>query len=178
MISNLKDEALWKIDSSRIHDNGIFAARDIPLETRIIEYIGRKITKAEANRRGLALFESSKTVGGGAVYIFQLNKKYDIDGNVPENHARLINHSCDPNCEARKIRGRIWIVALRDVTAGEELTYDYGYDLEHFLDHPCKCGSENCLGYIVGTDSHKKLKKILRNRRRRKRGNNQKPKPE
>jgi len=166
------EKTLWIIGSSRIHDNGIFAARDIPVETRVIEYIGEKITKAEANRRGLALLESSKIAGGGIVYIFQLNKRYDIDGNVPENIARLINHSCDPSCEARIIKGRIWIVSIREIEKGEELTYDYHYDLEHFLDHPCKCGSENCLGYIVGSDSRKKLIKILRNRRKRERRKN------
>ena len=162
-----KEETHWKIYPSDIHEKGIFVVKDIPAETRIIEYIGEKITKAEANRRGLALLEHAKANGGGSVYIFQLNKKYDIDGNVPANHARHINHSCDPNCEARNVKGRIWIVALRDIEAGEELSYDYGYDLEHFLDHPCRCGSELCAGYIVGTDKRKKLKKILRNRKKR-----------
>jgi len=165
---------LWKIGSSRIHDTGIFATLEIPPETRIVEYIGEKITKSEANRRGLALFESAKAAGGGAVYIFQLNKRYDIDGNVPENIARLINHSCDPNCEAQIIKGRIWIVSIREIEKGEELNYDYHYELEHFLDHPCKCGSDNCPGFIVGSDSRKKLNKILRNRRKRERRKSQK----
>ncbi len=168
---NQTENPLWKIGSSRIHNKGIFAARDIPEETRIIEYIGEKITKAEANRRGLALLESSNISGEGIVYIFQLNKRYDIDGNVPENTARLINHSCDPCCEARQIKGRIWIVSIRKIEKGKELSYDYHYDLEHFLDHPCKCGSDICAGYIVGSDSRKKLKKILRKRRKREKKN-------
>ncbi len=167
MTFDQKEEPLWKVSSSDIHEKGIFAAGNISEGTRIIEYIGEKITKAESDRRGLALIEHAKANGGGSVYIFQLNKRYDIDGNVPENLARLINHSCDPNCEAINVRGRIWVVAMRDIVAGEELSYDYGYDIEHFLDHPCRCGSDNCVGYIVSADKRKKLKKILRNRKKR-----------
>jgi hypothetical protein len=81
--------------------------------------------------------------------------------------ARLINHSCDPTCEAQVIKGQIWIVAMADIEPGEELTYDYGYDLEHFMEHPCRCGSENCVGYIVRTDKRRKLKRILKQRKKR-----------
>ena len=74
---------------------------------------------------------------------------------------RHINHSCAPNCESQMIRGRIWIVALRDIARGEELSYDYGYNLQNFLDHPCKCGAPECVGYIVAEAERKKLKRIL-----------------
>ena len=94
------------------------------------------------------------------VYIFELNKKYDINGNVKWNTARFINHSCNPNAEASNDDGHIWIEALRDIKKGDEITYNYGYDLESFEEHPCKCGSANCVGYIVDKDLWPKLEKL------------------
>lgn len=150
-----------EIRDSVIHGSGAFARSPIPGGQRIIEYVGEKITKSESNRRGLALYEQSQKTGGASVYIFDLNKRYDLDGNHPDNHARLINHSCEPNCEAVNLRGRIYIYSKRDVKQGEELTFDYGYGLEHFLDHPCRCGAKSCPGYIVGADYRPKLRRML-----------------
>ena len=99
-----------------------------------------------------------------------------IDGNIPENEARFINHSCDPNCESQIIRGHVWIVSTRDIKKGEELSYDYGYDLEFFTDHPCRCGSDNCVGYIVSWDKRRKLKKILRHKRKKQKAKKDKEK--
>jgi len=73
----------------------------------------------------------------------------------------LINHSCDPNCEVEIIRGHIWITAIKDIKKGEELGYDYGYDYDDFKDHPCKCGSKNCIGYIVAEEHWPKVKRAL-----------------
>src|SRR5262245_57851675 len=75
---------------SRIHGRGGYARKDIPAETDVIEYVGEKISKAESTRRCEANNE----------YIFTGDDTYDIDGNVDWNPARLINHSCEPNCEA------------------------------------------------------------------------------
>jgi SET domain-containing protein len=152
---------LWKVKRSSIHNRGIFAAADIPNDTPIIEYIGEKITKAESRRRGDALLERSKKTGGAAVYVFTLNQKYDIDGAKGANPARYINHSCDPNCEAYIVRGRIWIYSLRKIKAGDELTYNYGFDADTWDDHPCRCGSANCVGYIVERKQWPKLLRIL-----------------
>ncbi|RLE47727.1 SET domain-containing protein, partial [Candidatus Woesearchaeota archaeon] len=85
------------------------------------------------------------------------------------NTARWINHSCNPNCETININGHIWIVALRDIRKGEELSYDYGYSLDDFEEHPCHCGSKNCVGYIVAEKYRKKLRKILEARQKKKR---------
>ena len=68
---------------------------------------------------------------------------------MESNPARFLNHSCAPNCEAELDDGRIWIVAKRDIKAGEELTFNYGYDLEDYRDHPCRCGVPECAGHIV-----------------------------
>lgn len=139
----------WTVRSSSIHNRGIFASTDIPRDTPIIEYIGEKITKAESQRRGDALINRSKKSGGAAVYIFTLNQRFDLDGAKGRNPARYINHSCAPNCEAYIIRGRIWIYSLRDIKAGEELTYNYGFDIESWDEHPCRCGTDRCVGFIV-----------------------------
>ena len=85
-------------------------------------------------------------------YIFTLNDQQDLDGNVPWNPARFINHSCAPNCEAEKDDDRIWVIATRDIGAGEEITFNYGYDLVDYKDSPCLCGAPNCVGYMVAEE--------------------------
>jgi len=147
------------VRQSDIHHKGVFAKKDIPKGTRIIEYVGEKITKAEADKRADVVLEKSKTsVTTGAVYIFELNKRHDIDGNVKWNTARFINHTCEPNCEADNIGGHIWIIAIKNIKKGDELSYNYGYDFEEYYDHPCKCGSPYCVGYILAREHWKKLK--------------------
>ena len=83
------------------------------------------------------------------MYIFRLNYRWAIDGEALENLARYINYSCDPNYASDKIQGRLWILALRDIQAGEELTYDYGYELDGYEKRPCHCGAKQCCGYIL-----------------------------
>ncbi|MBF0512110.1 MAG: SET domain-containing protein-lysine N-methyltransferase [Candidatus Omnitrophica bacterium] len=147
---------------SSIHGYGIFAKKLILKGTRIIEYVGEKITKAEADRRGPLLVEyAKKHKESGSVYLFELNKKYDIDGHVEYNTAKYINHSCTPNCEVEIIRGHIWVIALRDIEKGEELFYNYGYDVENYEEHRCLCKSDCCPGYITAQEHWPKLKKLL-----------------
>lgn len=157
------------VRNSSIHNKGVFAKKDIPEGTKIIEYVGRKITKKESDKISDRDLEANKKdSANGAVYIFELNKRYDIDGNVSWNTARYINHTCNPNCETQIIKGHIWIVSTRDIKKGEELSYNYGYDIENYEDHPCKCGSENCVGYIVDEDSWSKLKRKLARKKKSK----------
>lgn len=127
---------------SLIHGTGGFASSNCTQGTRVIEYVGEGITKAESLHRCEA----------GNQCIFYLDEDWDLDGNVPWNPARFLNHSCGPNCEAELIEGRIWIVARRDIAAGEELTFNYSYDLTDFREHPCHCGSPECVGFIVAED--------------------------
>jgi SET domain-containing protein len=137
------------VKSSTIHGTGAFARQDITPGTRVIEYIGEKITKAES----LCRCEKNNQ------YIFTLDDEFDLDGNVPWNPARFINHSCAPNCEAELDEGHVWIVALRDIKAGEELTYNYNYDLEDYRDHPCYCSVPGCVGYIVAEEFFEHVRK-------------------
>ena len=158
----LQNKYIYKKKSS-VHGWGIFAKANILKGARIIEYVGEKITKAEADRRGPILVEyAKKHKQSGAVYIFVLNKRYDIDGHVEYNSAKYINHSCAPNCEVEIIRGHIWVIALRDITKNEELFYNYGYDLDTYHEHPCFCKSSCCPSYITAKEHWPKLKKILK----------------
>lgn len=158
------------IKRSRIHHIGAFAKKKIPKGTRIIEYVGEKVTKAESYRRAVNSIEASKKKKTkGAVYMFDLNKRYDIDGDVSYNTARFINHSCDPNCEPQIIRGHIWIIAIQDIEEGEELCYNYGYDFESYEEHPCRCGSPRCVGYILAEEHWPKLRRKLRKIKRKRR---------
>jgi hypothetical protein len=147
--SAVAETALVCFRPSVIHGTGGFAKADIAVGTRVIEYVGEKITKAESLRRCESANES----------IFSLDESCDLDGNVPWNPARFLNHSCDPNCEAEPDGGRIWIVARRGIRAGEEITFNYGYDLEDYREHPCRCGSANCAGYIVAEEFFEHIRK-------------------
>ena len=128
--------------ASAVHGLGGFAKSDISKDTRILEYLGERIDKQESGRRCEA----------NNVFIFSLNDLQDLDGNVSWNPARFLNHSCSPNCEAQLDQDRIWIIAARDIRAGEELTFNYGFDLEDYRDFPCSCGSPGCVGFIVAEE--------------------------
>ena len=155
---------LCEVRNSEIHGRGVYSTQFIPKDEKIIEYIGEIIDKEESDQRGNAQHEHAQKTGDAAVYIFTLSKKYDLDGNVPWNIARLINHSCEPNCEAWIDDDRIFIHALRDIELGEELCFDYGFDIDCFEEHPCLCGTDNCVGYIVSQDQWPELEKKLAER--------------
>ena len=136
------ETTLVKFKESAIHGLGGFAKACLPKGTRIVEYVGEKIDKQESARRCEA----------NNVYIFSLNDEQDIDGNVDWNPARFLNHSCFPNCEAEFDDDHIWLVAARDIASGEELTFNYGFDLQDYRDYPCHCGAPNCVGFMVAEE--------------------------
>ena len=127
---------------SPIHGRGGFAVENIPAGGRVIEYLGEKISKRESTGR---CRRDNRC-------IFHLDEEWNLDGDVPWNPARWLNHSCAPNAEAELIGGRIWIVARREIPAGTEITFNYGYDLQDFEEHPCRCGATECVEFIVGED--------------------------
>ena len=143
----------FKVIKSNIHHKGLCAARNIKAGEKIIEYKGKKITHDYA--------EENSKYGYDITYLFTLNDKYIIDGDFKFNTARLINHSCDPNCEVLdSSKTKIWITAMKDIKKNEELTYDYGFSYDsNYKDHKCKCGSENCVGFIVREGSRWRIKK-------------------
>lgn len=157
-----------RVGKSKIHNKGVFAKKNISKGTKIIQYVGNKITSRQADDIYNENYERhEKNPKQGAVYLFELNKRYHLDGNVSWNTAKYINHSCEPNCEADIIKGEVWVIALRDIKKGEELFYNYGYDVDTWEDHPCKCGSKKCPGYIVEEDQWPKLKRILAKRKKK-----------
>lgn len=156
---------MWKVKKSKVHGTGVFASENIKKNSHIIEYIGEKITKKEGDKRSAERIKNFlNKKNEGSVYIFELNKKYDIDGSPLYNKARYINHSCSPNCEVDIIDNKIWIISIKKINKGEELNYDYGYpfDKDDFDDHVCKCGSKKCIGFIISQDDWGKYKKHLK----------------
>ena len=127
---------------SSIQGTGAFARVDLAAGLRVLEYVGERIDKKESMAR----------CARGEAFIFDLDETWDLDGNVERNPARFLNHSCAPNCEAEQTDGRIWISTIRPVARGEELTFNYGYDLEDYRDHPCGCRAEGCVGFIVAEE--------------------------
>lgn len=142
---------------SRIHGNGVFAARHLPKEQRLIQYRGTLLTHDEADD-GV-----DGDVDSGHTFLFTLNDRFVIDGNRKGNIARWINHSCTPNCEAVLVEcpkgdprnDRVFIETTRSIRAGEELTYDYGITLEERHTPRlkklwgCRCGSDDCTGTLL-----------------------------
>jgi SET domain-containing protein len=139
----------WEIRKSKIEGTGVWAIAPIRSKTYILEYVGEKIDKKESAKR----CEASNP------YIFHIDDTHDLDGNVDWNPARFLNHSCEPNCEAEQDDdNRIWLRAKRKIEAGEELTFNYGYDIADYRDHPCECGTKDCVGYIVAVEHFETLR--------------------
>jgi hypothetical protein len=139
------------IRSSAIHAAGCYTTEPIAKGTHIVEYTGQRITKDEADRR----YKDSIVT-----YLFGLG-----DGtNVIDGHgvAMFVNHSCDANCETDETGGRVWIKAIRNIAAGEELVYDYNlYDGD---EDPatCNCGAKTCRGSMYSVDELKKRARTAR----------------
>ena len=132
---------------SRIHSHGCYATRPIRKGTLIVEYVGVPLTYEQADE----LYDDFPNT-----YLFGLDGgKRIIDGY---GVAAFVNHSCQPNCETDQIRSKMWVIALRDIEVGEELTYDYNlYDGED--DAPCLCGSKRCRGSLYSAAHLRKLAK-------------------
>tara|TARA_B100000686_G_scaffold97363_1_gene104211 strand:- start:288 stop:773 length:486 start_codon:yes stop_codon:yes gene_type:complete len=147
---------LYKIKKSNIDKRGLCASKDIKLGTKIIDYVGKIISKKDSDEN--IKFDNKKDI-----YLFNLNDKYDLDGDFKFNTARLINHSCDPNCEVTGTGLKLWISAIKDIKKGEELSYDYGFSYDKdYKQFPCKCGMVNCVGYIVRSGSRWRINKKFR----------------
>ncbi len=123
------------VSKSKLHGRGVFARTKIPKNTTLIEYTGEKITRAECLRRD--------KLQKGSFYVFKLNDDWGVDG-ATGGDARLINHSCDPNCKYFRRNGKIWIRSIKKIKQGEEITYFYGADGEH----KCNCKGKSCTGWM------------------------------
>jgi SET domain-containing protein len=139
-----------ELRTSKIQGTGAFAARDIKKGTRVIEYVGQRISWRTADKRYV-----DDAMGRHHTFLFTVDDKVVIDGAVQGNAARFLNHSCDGNCEAIDDRKRIFIEARRNIRKGDELLYDYQYERtdEHTEEdeklYACRCGSPKCRGSIL-----------------------------
>ena len=151
--SQMKEALSWlEMRKSRIHGRGVFARRDIPAGTRLIEYVGLPVSKQKSAE--LRLKRNN--------YLFAVNESSDLNGKVSWNPARLINHSCEPNCEADLDESdRVWIFSIKPIARGEEVTFNYGYNLDDFRNFPCHCNASSCVGYMVAEDLIPVVRRLL-----------------
>ena len=136
--------------SSRIHGRGVYAARRIRKGTRVIEYLGERISHEEADAR-----YEHEGPDDGHTFLFVVDDEICIDAGVGGNAARFINHKCDANCETIIENRRVFIEAIRTIEPGEELGYDYQLtwestdDPEELKLYACRCGAANCRGTML-----------------------------
>jgi hypothetical protein len=144
---------LIAVRRSRIHGSGVYAARRIRKGTRIVEYLGERISHATADAR-----YEDKGQDDGHTFLFIVDGRTVIDAGVAGNDARFINHSCDPNCDTVIEGGRVFIEALRTIQPGEELGYEYGLtwestdDPEELARYACRCGAASCRGTMLAEE--------------------------
>jgi SET domain-containing protein len=141
---------LIEVRNSPVHGRGVFAAQPIKKGTRILEYLGDRVSHDAADKRYEDHDESDNHT-----FLFIVDKHTVIDAGVGGNDARFINHQCKGNCESVIENRRVFIDATRDIAPGEELGYDYEIGREK--DDPpnvdeiyaCRCGSPQCRGTML-----------------------------
>jgi|SRR6185369_9000484 SET domain-containing protein len=139
-----------QVRRSGVHGRGVFAIQPLAAGETLIEYVGEVITWPEALRR-----HPHDPKDPHHTFYFHLDDKHVIDAKHGGNASRWINHSCAPNCEADEVEGRIFIKALRNIRAGEELFYDYGLIIDERYtpklkkEYECRCGAKGCRGTML-----------------------------
>jgi len=141
---------LVEVRNSPVHGRGVFAVQPIKKGTRILEYLGDRVSHEAADKRYEDHDESDNHT-----FLFIVDKKTVIDAGVGGNDARFINHQCAGNCESVIENRRVFIDAVRDIEPGQELGYDYEIGREK--DDPpnvdeiyaCRCGSPKCRGTML-----------------------------
>ncbi len=139
------------VKSSSLHGAGVYTLAPIRKGERVLEYTGPRMRKEESD----GLYADNEVT-----YLFTMDDpEIVIDGF---GMAAFVNHSCNPNCESDQFGEQIWIVALRDIESGEELTYDYClWDGEPGDEAPCYCGAKNCRGTMYSEEEVARQKKLL-----------------
>jgi len=145
------------VKSSSLHGAGVYTTSDIKKGTLILEYTGPRLTAKACE----GMYADTEVT-----YLFAMDdENVIIDGF---GMAAFVNHTCDPNCETDQIDDKIWIMALRDIAAGEELTYDYNlFDGDPGEQAPCYCGMKGCRRTMFSTEEVARQKKVLRQRKQR-----------
>jgi SET domain-containing protein len=175
---DLTRSELVEVRNSKIHGRGVYAIQSIKQGTRIMEYVGERITHAEADRRFW-----DKGEDDGHTFLFVVNHKTVIDGSHNGNDARYINHRCEPNCETVTEDQRIFIEAVRDIRKGDELGYDYQLTwssddtAEDLALYNCRCGTRACRGTMLDKLSVEAQRALDRAKRKRVAARKKKPVP-
>jgi SET domain-containing protein len=154
-----------EVRESALHGQGVFATRRISKGTRVIEYLGERVSHAEADRR-----YEGKDAHDAHTFLFIVDSRTVIDAGVDGNDARFVNHACAPNCESVIENRRVFIDAIRTIQPGEELTYDYQIQREA-SDPPdvdaifaCRCGATSCRGSMLWPPRRAKAARLPRRR--------------
>lgn len=146
----------WFVKKSKVHGRGLFARKDVPKDTKIIEYKGTRKPASE-----LPDVDENDPEGHHTV-IFQLDNGTLIDASRRGNAAQFANHSCNPNCDTIEADERIFIRSLRKIKKGTELVYDYHlyldgpFNKEWLEDYACRCGSRKCRKIMLNRKIPKK----------------------
>jgi SET domain-containing protein len=168
-----------EVRNSPVHGRGVFAVAPIKKGTRILEYLGDRVSHDAADAR----YEDHDE-NDNHTFLFIVDKKTVIDAGVGGNDARYINHQCSGNCESVIVHRRVFIDATRDIAAGDELGYDYEIGREK--DDPpnvdeiyaCRCGSPQCRGTMLWPPLKKESKPRKKTRPKAKRRTPAKRRPE
>jgi SET domain-containing protein len=168
-MARLPRTELVEVRDSRVHGKGAFALAPIAKGTRLIEYVGERVSHKEADRR-----YESKEANDNHTFLFIVDTRTVIDAGVDGNDARFFNHSCDPNCESVIENGRVYIEMIRAAQPGEELTYDY--QIQREADDPddideifaCRCGAPQCRGTMLWPTKRKPAKRPAGKAKRKK----------
>jgi SET domain-containing protein len=133
-----------EVSESGVHGRGVYTMQFIPKGRRIIEYTGERVS-----------WEAAPDDKSPHTFNFGLENGDVINPEIGGNDARWINHSCNPNCEAIEEDDRIFVYAVRDIQAGEELLYDYRLEIDEPITDAakkkfaCHCGASNCRGTML-----------------------------
>jgi uncharacterized protein len=163
----LVSSPLVEARNSKIHGRGVYAIAPIKKGTRVMEYLGDRISHAEADRR-----YASKAEDDGHTFLFIASNRTVIDAGVDGNDARFINHSCNPNCETVIENSRVFIDAIRNIKPGEELGYEYQLTWEttdapeELALYECRCGAKRCRGTMLDREPLDKPKKTSKKKKR------------
>lgn len=170
-VPSIPTSPLIEVRNSPIHGRGVYAKTRIVKGGRIIEYLGDRVSHAEADRR-----YELKDNDDGHTFLFIVDNRTVIDAGVGGNEARFINHGCNPNCETVTEDRRIFIEATRTIKPGEELCYDYQLvwestdDPEDLKLYDCRCGAKNCRGTMLDPVPLDKQKQVAKAKKAKKQG--------
>jgi hypothetical protein len=169
-VPRIESSPLIEARNSAIHGTGVYAVAPIKKGARIIEYIGERISHAEADRR-----YERKGNDDGHTFLFIASNRTVIDATDGGNDARFINHSCNPNCETVIEQNRVFVEAIRSIKPGDELGYDYQLtwdstdEPEDLALYSCRCGAPKCRGTMLDREPMDKKKADQRKKQQKKR---------